>query len=280
MDKGIGQKGKHVAIVDGRKIVTSKYPYKARDDGDQAPPIINDKPKKVRAYEGYLEKKISPSIIKDIIKNLTVEQANWVRSTGFGELLSFDMSCHAHKLGYNLVQAFDVERCALVMKCGTIEINDRLVHRVIGLPRGQILLTESDSESDVDVWGGQFGKKAGCKIPPRTVRDRLSESRNADRIFKLNFLVMVYNFFIEGHQNRYVNRDVLRLGLNLDACGQYNWCRLLIDKLQSSCTYWKADIKRIFTGSLPFLTVSHIFAFTAISDTKLTCPTGQKTVLL
>lgn len=280
MDKGIGQKGKHVAIVDGRKIVTSKYPYKARDEGNQAPPIINDKPKKVRAYEGYLEKKFSPSIIKDIIKNLTVEQANWVRSTGFGELLSFDMSCHAHKLGYNLVQAFDVERCALVMKCGTIEINDRLVHRVIGLPRGQILLTESDSESDVDVWGGQFGKKAGCKIPPRTVRDRISESRNADRIFKLNFLVMVYNFFIEGHQNRYVNRDVLRLGLNLDACGQYNWCRLLIDKLQSSCTYWKADIKRIFTGSLPFLTVSHIFAFTAISDTKLTCPTGQKTVLL
>ena len=82
-------------------------------------------------------------------------------------------------------------------------------------------------------------------------------SKDADVIFKLNFLVMIYNFFIEGHQNRYLNRDVLKLELDLDACGRYNWCRLLIDKLRTSHTYWAAEKeKRSFTGSLTFLTVS------------------------
>lgn len=194
-----------------------------------------------------------------IIKNLTEEQANWVRSTRFGELLNFEMQVHAHKLRYNLVQAFDVENCALVLNCGTIVINDRLVHRVIGLPMREMVLTTIETESLLDVWGGQFRGKAGCEIPAGTVRDKLIESICVDRLFKLNFLVMVYNFFIEGHQNRHVNRDVLKLELNVDACAQYNWCRLLIDKLRSSYAYWSADKKRSFTGSLPFLTVSNKF---------------------
>lgn len=41
MDKGIGKKGKHISGVDGQKVVISKYPYKARDDVDEAEPIMN-----------------------------------------------------------------------------------------------------------------------------------------------------------------------------------------------------------------------------------------------
>ncbi|WOG92214.1 hypothetical protein DCAR_0311477 [Daucus carota subsp. sativus] len=258
VDKGIGRIGKQAADVDGRKIVISKAAMKASDEGNEATPSKIEKPKKVRSYEGYLQKKISPSIMTIIIKNLTEEHAKWVRSTGFGELLNFEMQVHAHKLGYNLVQAFDVENCALVLNCGTIVINERLVHRVIGLPMGEMVLTTTDTDSLLDVWGGQFSGKTGCEIPAGTVRDRLIESICVDRLFKLNFLVMVYNFFIEGHQNHHVNRDVLKLELNVDACAQYNWCRLLIDKLRSSYAYWSAEKKQSFTGSLPFLTYLYL----------------------
>lgn len=260
VDKGVGKKGRSAAGFGAKRLIISKHPI--RQKSKKASPSRIEKPEKGRSYEGYLERKFSPSIIRAICKNFTEEQANWVKSSGFRDLLDFDMKCYAHKLGYNLVQAFDVERCELVLKCGTIEIDERLVHNVLGLPMGESVLTASGPEPNVDVWGEQFDRKAGCKISPLTVKTKLLESKVADRFFKLNFLVMFYNFFIEGHQNRYLNRDALRLDLNLDGCAQYNWCHLLIDKLQSSYTYWVAERKRSFTGSLPFLIVRFIYFIT------------------
>ncbi|KAL1806004.1 hypothetical protein ACET3Z_029072 [Daucus carota] len=209
-----------------------------------------------RSHEGYLQKKFTPAIISDLFMKLSEQQVQWVKKTGFGELLNFESSRYPHKLGYNLAQAFDVGNCALVLKCGTIEINDKEVNNVLGLPMGNLVLTTDRTETNSTVWAGQFKEKAGCEISPTMLRDSMVLSKDADVIFKLNFLVMIYNFFIEGHQNRYLNRDVLKLELDLDACGRYNWCRLLIDKLRTSHTYWAAEKeKRSFTGSLTFLTV-------------------------
>ncbi|WOG86580.1 hypothetical protein DCAR_0205795 [Daucus carota subsp. sativus] len=231
---------------------TKLYADAERAKGSRRKVVNKGMGKKGRSTAG-VNRKCSPSNIKDILRNLTEEQANWVRSTGCGELLNFDMVCYAHMLGYNLGQAFDVENCAPVLKCCTIEINDRLVNNVLGIPMGELVLTASETEPNVAVWCGQFDGKAGCEISPLTVRNKLLEREVADKIFKLNLLVMLYNFFIEGHQIRYLNRDVIKSDLDLDACAQYNWCRLLIDKLQSSYAYWVAEKKRSFTGSLPFL---------------------------
>ena len=57
VDKGIGRRGKQTAYVDGRKIVISKAAMKASDEGNEATPSKIEKPKKVRSYEGYLQKK-------------------------------------------------------------------------------------------------------------------------------------------------------------------------------------------------------------------------------
>ncbi|WOG92547.1 hypothetical protein DCAR_0311819 [Daucus carota subsp. sativus] len=42
----------------------------------------------------------------------------------------------------------------------------------------------------------------------------IKKSRRADYNFKMNFLVLVYNFFIEANQNRWISRKMLSFGGN------------------------------------------------------------------
>ncbi|KAL1810851.1 hypothetical protein ACET3Z_020916 [Daucus carota] len=46
---------------------------------------------------------------------------------------------------------------------------------------------------------------------------------------------------------------MLSFGGNLDECGQYNWCKLLIDKLRKTHAYWAQHKWRNFVGPLAFL---------------------------
>lgn len=256
LKKGIVEKGKKSVAADGGNLAVLRYENKVSETGRENSPGRDEKIKKVRSYEGYLQRKISPGIMTHIFKNLSEEQVKWVRSTGFGGLLSFDMEHYVHKLGYNIVESFDRESCALFLKCGVIGINDIVVNNVLGLPMGGMLLKKKQNGSYSSFWGKQFEETPACNVSPLMVKDRIVESKDADMAFKLNFLVMFYNFFIEGHQNRFLNRDVFDLELNLDSCDRYNWCRLLIDKLRTSHAYWAEEKKRSFAGSLPFLIVS------------------------
>lgn len=67
---------------------------------------------------------------------------------------------------------------------------------------------------------------------------------------------MMYNFFIESNQNGFLTRDVLRFSGDIENCVKYNWCRLLIEKLKVTHSYWAKDTKRDFVGPLLFLIAS------------------------
>ena len=94
------------------------------------------KGKNVRSYSGYLEKKFTPSIMTDVLLNLSAAQNKWVKAIGFGWLLEFRMLCNVHILGYNVVDAFDSKDCSLNLTAGKVMINEMVVHNVLGLPNG------------------------------------------------------------------------------------------------------------------------------------------------
>lgn len=219
--------------------------------------LKKEKVKKTRTYENYIQKKFSPGIMSDVLANLSDEQRKWVTTTGFGDILSFRQMWYAHTLGYNVVSAFNSRNCSLELKAGTIEISDKTVRSVLGLPMGSEIIEPGDNEERVSLWGEQFEGCLVCKVSPMTLSNRIQGNREANTEFKLNFLVLLYNFFIDGNQNMYLNRDVLRYSMDIDHCGKYNWCRLLIEKLRVSHDYWSAVKSRYFTGSLTFLIVSY-----------------------
>lgn len=219
-------------------------------------PKTNQKKKKIRIYKRYIQKKFSPSIMRDLIGNLSEPQVEWVKSTGFGELLNFRMEHYAHNLGYNIVEAFDNKTCSVKLKAGVIKIDDRIMHSVMGLPIGNEIFICNEKSTVYDIWAAQFAHFASSKISPLMVRDKILENRQADTNFKWNFLVMVYNFFIESNQNLILKRDILRFSGNIENCGNYNWCQMLVEKLKKTHTYWAANTKRQFAGPLPIMIVS------------------------
>lgn len=171
-------------------------------------PKINEKGKKVRTYDNYIQKKFSPAIIRDVLENLSKEQFDWAVSSGFGDILNFRMEHYPHRLGYNVVDAFVEDSCSLVVAAGQIKITEEIVQKTIGLPRGSEKILYRNAKGAFDLWGKQFPDVQVCKVTPKMVRGEMVSSDKADENFKFNFLVMVYNFFyrkqsgqvrIEGH---------------------------------------------------------------------------------
>ncbi|KAK1374704.1 hypothetical protein POM88_030897 [Heracleum sosnowskyi] len=160
---------------------------------------------------------------------------------------------YPHNLGYNVVKAFNGADCSLVVQARTIKITEIIVHGVTGLPNGNEIVKWTKYQAAYSVWAEQFPGIASSEITPSMVRNKILESPIADENFKWNFMIMMYNFFIESNQNSFLSRGVLRFSGDIENCGNYNWCRLLIEKLKRTHAYWAEDTKRNFAGPLPFL---------------------------
>ena len=216
-------------------------------------PPKQEQEKKKRNYEGYLQKKFTPSIITNVLLTLSNAQTEWVKKAGFGLLLDFRMRTYQHRLGYKIVDSFCSRACGLRLKARDVLITDNLVHKIIGLPLGDMDIELKEGKIAKTDWDNQY---EGKSISPFMVMNAIKKSRRADYNFKMNFLVLVYNFFIEANQNRWISRKMLSFGGNVDECGQYNWCKLLIDKLHKTHAFWAEHKWRNFAGPLAFLIVS------------------------
>lgn len=107
------------------------------------------------------------------------------------------MVCYTHNLEYNVVEAFNGATCSLEIEVGNIKITDGIVHSVMGLPDGNDLVDYDAKREAYHVWAEQFPCCKRSEITPLRVRNKILENGNANNNFKWNFLIMVYNFFIE-----------------------------------------------------------------------------------
>ncbi|KAK1396384.1 hypothetical protein POM88_006247 [Heracleum sosnowskyi] len=159
---------------------------------DDAPKNMK-KSNPVRTYDGYIQKKFSPTIMTDIIMNLSESQIKWVRLTGFGLLLNFRMISYTHYLGYNVVEAFDGETCSLKLKEGNIKITYSSVHRVIGLPNGTQVIKCDEDKSAYSKWAEKFPGCPSSEVTPIMETHKYWAS-NKKRNFagSLPFLIYLY----------------------------------------------------------------------------------------
>ncbi|KAK1371106.1 hypothetical protein POM88_037198 [Heracleum sosnowskyi] len=101
----------------------------------------------------------SPRLLSDMICALSDEQMQWVKDVGFGSLLDFELVEMPQRLAYKIIEAFDEKTCRLILKRGDIEINEQVVHDVLGLPcRGAEIKFAKDclrSKRTIE-WRSQF----------------------------------------------------------------------------------------------------------------------------
>ncbi|KAK1355917.1 hypothetical protein POM88_049173 [Heracleum sosnowskyi] len=92
--------------------------------------------------------------------------------------------------------------------------------------------------------------RASSLISPLMVRHMMSENTETDAISKWNFLMLMYNFFIESNQNAFLLRDVLRFSGNIDECGSY------VERFKRNVIELKEGYKRCVTD---YVTVLALF---------------------
>lgn len=88
-----------------------------------------------------------------------------------------------------------------------------------------------------DMWRGQFKSvgRLGWKIETNLLCEAIKNSNQVDRLFKLNFLILVSNVLIVGPTNKYVKQTMLGFKRNLENCSE---CGYLISHLRNASLAW------------------------------------------
>lgn len=194
-----------------------------------------------------------------MLSSLSEEQKNWVKETGFGDLLEFDLEMLPGKFSYNVLQIFEHNSVSLRLSNGHINIVEEDVVDVLGLPKGRdtIMLGSHDYyEERIANWQAQFPmtKKDQEQITTSKVVDRMKELGLTEN-FKLNFLIVMSNVLVGTSSNAYVDKQLLRFDHDLDKCFNCNWAEYLLNALVSATASWNCSASLFFNGSLIFLTV-------------------------
>lgn len=169
-------------------------------------------------YDNWLLVRYQPKILSDALRSLSPVQKKWVKSTGFASLLSFKMQQYPQAMCYYLAYCFDVSSTSLLFGNDTIPITAEDVNEVLGLPIGAENVQIIRSSHIEDRWRSQFKDliKDGWKVTANMVCNAIKNSNQADRLFKLNFMVLMYNILIEGPTNPYVKQNIIGFAGNID----------------------------------------------------------------
>lgn len=204
--------------------------------------------------------RISPKVLSEIISSLSQEQQTWVRNAGFGSLLYFNLGGLPQRLAFKVLQAFDDASCMLKIQNGNIKITEREIYHILGLPYegDEVVIAQGDSRHErIFQWRAQFPVSDGQSlIKASEVVDRMKQGRNADELFKMNFLIIITNVLIRSNTNNFVSQMILSFDDELDNCAQYNWAAYLIKNLVITKERWMRTTSLFYSGPMIFLVVS------------------------
>lgn len=202
----------------------------------------------------------SPKVLSKMISSLSQEQQTWVRDAGFGSLLHFDMGKLPQRLAFKVLEAFDAASCILKLQNGDIKITEREVYDVLGLPYqgDKVMIAQDDARHErIIKWREQFPVNNGHSlIKASEVVDRMKQGKNADELFKMNFLIIITNVLIRSNTNNFVSQTILSFDDEFDNCARYNWAAYLINNLVITKERWMHTTSLFYTGPMIFLIVS------------------------
>lgn len=140
-----------------------------------------------------------------------------------------------------------------------LKVTEEDVVDVLGLPKGETDVSFEGDNKRISAWKNQFPGKLASRITEKEVRDKIEASTMADDNFKQNFMVLMTNLFIKSNKTSFVYPKVLKFTGNYDDAKHYNWCKPVIEGLQTSHESWWVNPRtQFYTGSLVFLLVSKI----------------------
>ncbi|KAI3516481.1 hypothetical protein L1887_15398 [Cichorium endivia] len=145
-----------------------------------------------------LPSRMTPSRITMAVKTLSDIQKKAVEEMGFGAMLSLKMEYVPGLLNYYILDNYDPQHNMIVLENAVIEITPELVHKLLGLPIGGLdFFNIPNCEKDniiLQRWKAQY---PGRKYSGEAYLKMIKHSEEDDKMFRLNFLTLFINTFIE-----------------------------------------------------------------------------------
>ncbi|KAK1395430.1 hypothetical protein POM88_014486 [Heracleum sosnowskyi] len=109
------------------KYPTKKASYAKVDNDEEIKPARH-----INRAKEHVKIRNSPRLLSEMLYFLTEEQKQWVRRSGFGELLGFELEMLPGPFAYNILQIFEHNSVSLRLSNGEIIITEEDVSDVLG----------------------------------------------------------------------------------------------------------------------------------------------------
>ncbi|KAJ8434264.1 hypothetical protein Cgig2_010474 [Carnegiea gigantea] len=166
--------------------------------------------------------------------------------TGFGGILAVRTKLIPKRLARWLLEKYDPWDCSLNLPNGKLLIDKEDVYATLGLPMGQLEITEGQSsQSAINVERG--GPLIG------SIHEVILERGGHGHELITDFIAYAISTCIIGNANDTCHFRVVKYLLNVNEIHKYNWCAYAIKRLNDAVIEWKRDKSKFFTGPLLFL---------------------------
>ncbi|XP_022004460.1 uncharacterized protein LOC110902023 [Helianthus annuus] len=184
------------------------------------------------------DKRNTPNSLCYALQGLTNAQNSDITDMGFETITCFNIHNIPPGLGYWLLLNYDQKMNELNIGNRKIKITPSKVHDVLGVPMGEISVSEKPKVTKRDAirerWKSQFGN--AC-ITVKHVTEKLRLYPRGGILFKLNFLVIFNSIMGETTKSATVNQKFLT-STNNEAIPNMDWCGYIIACLKRTREGW------------------------------------------
>ncbi|CAH1421048.1 unnamed protein product [Lactuca virosa] len=184
----------------------------------------------------------TPNLMTDVVSSLTSEQKDWVKRMGFKAFLKINIKSIPLKLCHFVLEHYDEGTNNILIKGKRIKITKEKIHKVFGLPKTGKSLFDLDMVSeDHQVFDGWMKELEGGKANATNYKKIIQKSEQVDMNFKLGFIALFVNTFVESIPMGTNNLVPVRALVEVDDISKIDLFAYLLYCVKNSKGRWRPD---------------------------------------
>ncbi|KAJ8429927.1 LOW QUALITY PROTEIN: hypothetical protein Cgig2_017977 [Carnegiea gigantea] len=206
---------------------------------------------RTKSWTTLLQHIMAPGGCLNLVERLDYEQWLAIMEIGFGGILAMRTRLILKRLARWLLEKYDPWDTLLNLPNGKLLIDEEDVYVTLGLPMGQLEISEGQSSQTDIKWNIERGGP-----PIGSMHEVILERGGHRHEFITDLLAYAISTCIVRNANGTCHFPILKYLHNLNEIHNYNWCAYVIKCLNDAISEWKGDKSKFFMGPLLFLMVS------------------------
>ncbi|CAH1412837.1 unnamed protein product [Lactuca virosa] len=189
-------------------------------------------------------------LMTDVVSSLTSEQKDWVKQMRFKAFLKINIKSIPLKLCHFVLEHYDEGTNSILIKGKRIKITKEKIHKVFALLKTGKSLFDLDMVSeDHQVFDGWMKELEGGKEHATNYKKIIQKSEKVDMNFKLGFIALFVNTFVESIPMGTNNLVPVRALVEVDDISKIDWCAYLLYYVKNSKGRWRPDNPKCYYRS-------------------------------